>query len=131
MSYISNDREDWTTTLFYNDKEVGRCVWSFGVEPTVVRDFGIFDETEGEIPSSFSVQGDTKEEYVLPKVDDDDGRIPYTIELRGDNGTQLAEWITLHKVGSKHTLKFKPEIADEGKTFLFSIHLLKKDSNEG
>ncbi len=64
----------------------------------------------------------------MPKIDDDSGRIGYEIELRGK---PLADWITLDKAGKKYTIKFNPGIADEGKTFKFSLHLLRKGFNEG
>ena len=128
-SYISEDRNDWTVVFEYKEKEIGRGVWKFGDSPIwQLRDFAQFDASDSKLESAFKVEGDKKLEYVLPKIDDDNGRIRYEMEL---TGSPLADWITLHKVGKKYTLKFRPGIGDEGKTFKFSLHLLRKGFSKG
>jgi hypothetical protein len=131
-SYVSDDRKDWTVVFEYKDKEVGRGTWKHGESPIwQLRDFVIFDDSDKALQSKFSVEGLKKLEYDLPRLDTDDGRIQYKIELRGDKGNALPDWITMHKFGKKYSLKFKPGLADEGKTFYFAVHLLRKGFEEG
>jgi len=65
--------------------------------------------TAGEtVQTSFSVAGEEKLDYVLPTVDDADGDVKWVIEIDGDKGDALADFIDLDKFGKKHTLEFRP-----------------------
>jgi len=137
-SYINNESCTWITQFYYDGDLTGTGTWEFPcttdtpepVTPEPVTPEPVF--TAGEtVQTSFSVVGEEKLDYVLPTVDDSDGATKWEIELRGDKGTQLADFIELDKFGKKHTLKFKPKLENEGNTYYFSIHLLKEGADDG
>lgn len=131
-SYINNDACTWETQFYYDGAIQGTGIWTFPCEanaPPAPEPVFTAGET---VQTKFSVLGEEKLDYILPDVDDSNGDVKWEIELRGDKGTALAtDMIELHKFGNKHTLKFRPEAENEGKTYFFAIVLKKEGAADG